>query len=272
MLLRTSSSSPAISWNPISSPEPEFRTRIPKSRSTITLSYLPPSASSLDLSTKPTMSRAVSSPDLRHHGAFMRRTAFPQPDVIEEERIDWERLLTNSGLGEAEMATECEVSGGEGGGRDGRRKCGGGGEGKGRREEGVDGYYLEMIEANPGNSMILGNYAKYLKEVRGDLVKAEDYCGRAILANPNDGNMLAMYADLIWQRQKDATRAEDYFDQAVKAAPDDSYVLASYAHFLWDAEEEQEEEHGELGASTTDHHPHHFLNGVDHAPRLATAS
>ncbi|GAB2232544.1 hypothetical protein Droror1_Dr00011583 [Drosera rotundifolia] len=271
MLLRTSST--PISWNPISSPEPEFRSRITKSRSTITLSSFSPSPSSLDLSTKPTMCRAVSSPDLSNHGAVTRRTAFPEPDVIEEEKIDWERLLTNSGLGEVEMETECEVSGGEGGGGDGRTRCGGGGgEGKRRREEGVDGYYLEMIEANPGNSMILGNYAKYLKEVRGDLIKAEDYCGRAILANPSDGNMLAMYADLIWQRQKDATRAEDYFDQAVKAAPDDSYVLASYAHFLWDAEEEQEQQHGDLGASTTDHHPHNFLNGVDHAPLIATGS
>ena len=54
-----------------------------------------------------------------------------------------------------------------------------------------------------------------------DFVKAEEYCGRAILASPNDADVLSMFADLIWHGHKHASRAESYFDQAVKAAPDD---------------------------------------------------
>jgi len=61
----------------------------------------------------------------------------------------------------------------------------------------------------------------FLVKVRGDLAKAEEYCGRAILASPSDANMLALYADIIWQTQRDAQRAESYFQQAIKNAPDD---------------------------------------------------
>lgn len=174
------------------------------------------------------------------------------------------------------------VGGGVGGG--GGRICGGGGGWNGGSDGGDDGssgfwesnhgnhstdvYYQKMIEANPGNPLLLSNYAKFLKDVRGDFVKAEEYFGRAILANPNDGNVLSMYADLIWQGHKDAPRAETYFDQAVKAAPDDCYVLASYARFLWDAEEDDEDEEETNMTST----PNFFHGATPTPPPLAAAS
>lgn len=118
-----------------------------------------------------------------------------------------------------------EGGGGGGGGRGGGwDRSDGGGSGfwdKNHGSDSTDLYYRTMIEANPGNPLFLSNYARYLKEVRLDYVKAEEYCGKAILANPNDGEVMSMYADLIWESYKDATRAETYYDQAVKASPDD---------------------------------------------------
>lgn len=184
-----------------------------------------------------------------------------QTRLINHELI----LLSTTGLERAERheveeeihtkAVEQLVVDGGGCGGDGRgKKCGG-------RDGGDDSeywdssnhefdrtnlFYEQMIQANPGNSLLLGNYARFLKEIGGNLVKAEEYCGRAMLANPSDGNVISLYADLIWTAHKDATLANNYFEKAIKIAPNDCYVLASYAHFLWDAgdeEEKNEQEH-----------------------------
>ncbi|KAM5578764.1 hypothetical protein ABKV19_008873 [Rosa sericea] len=173
---------------------------------------------------------------------------------LDEKLVDDEAC----GAGKKECALQTLTVGG-GVGNNGGKICGGGGGRKGsdggdesgfsesNNNHGInntDAYYQKMIQAYPSNPLLLSNYAKFLKEVRGDHDKAEEYCERAILANPNDGDVLSTYADLIWNTQKDAQRAENYFDQAVKASPDDSYVLALYARFLWDAEEDEEEDEG----------------------------
>ncbi|TKY48073.1 hypothetical protein E2542_SST25487 [Spatholobus suberectus] len=157
-----------------------------------------------------------------------------------------------SGAGKKGSRLQTLVMGG-GMGSDGGRICGGY-NGSGRGSDGghgwdfseerdwTDAYYQNMIEANPNNALLLGNYAKFLKEVRGDFPKAKEYLERAILANPGDANVLSLYADLIWQTEKNADRAEGYFDQAVKSAPDDCYVLASYAKFLWDVEDDEDKD------------------------------
>lgn len=117
----------------------------------------------------------------------------------------------------------------------------------------TNSYYRKMLEADPRNSLLLGNYAKFLKEVRGDAIGARDYMERAIVENPSDGLLLSLYADLVWQTSKDARRAERYFERAIQAAPHDSHVLASYAHFLWEAEEA--EDHGDEDAAPSNHFP-----------------
>ncbi|PON58453.1 Tetratricopeptide-like helical domain containing protein [Parasponia andersonii] len=118
--------------------------------------------------------------------------------------------------------------GGGGGGGEGRGGGGGGGDddGGGGDEqfwgrESLDGYYKKMIRRYPEDALLLGNYARFLKEVRGDVVKAEEFCERAILAEPIDGNVLSLYGDLIWHRHRDGPRAQSYFHRAVLHAPND---------------------------------------------------
>ncbi|XP_027331310.1 uncharacterized protein LOC113846831 [Abrus precatorius] len=264
MLLRSSSTPILNSYIPHSnskdSPhEPEILHRIPRTRS-VTLSASSSSLSPIDASPN-RMTRALSETDLsaRHKRKPLSRRIFEEDEESVASAVGFRSrtasfgsaLFSFSELDEGEdgvglmddAAARVLVEGGGGGGAGGWDNSDGGGSGYWDSNPGNDStdlYYRTMIEANPGNPLFLSNYARYLKEVRGDYVKAEEYCGRAILANPNDGNVLSMYAELLWESHKDASRAETYFDQAVKAAPDDCYVLASYAHFLWDADEEDD--------------------------------
>ncbi|MBA0661582.1 hypothetical protein Goklo_005860, partial [Gossypium klotzschianum] len=200
------------------------------------------------------LTRAVSETDLRDlvvpkiktvhkNGGILNGVCVEEEEVEKEEAgFDW---WIASSLGVEE---ECGIGGGGG------NICGGGGRGGGDGSDGSDNewgywdsnngkdstdtYYQKMIQANPGNSLLLSNYARFLKEVRGDLVRAEEYCGRAILANPNDGNLLSIF------------------------------VLASYARFLWDAEEEDDEEE-KAGEKFSNGSDQSFFHG---APPLAAAS
>ncbi|ESQ27041.1 hypothetical protein EUTSA_v10018894mg [Eutrema salsugineum] len=183
-----------------------------------------------------------------------RGTAYGRKISDPSSTIFMERLFSSSGLGEKVRDDDHHhhdldtlASGGGGGmGSSGGKRCNGGGVGGsdvdgGGSEDATDTYYREIIDLNPGNSLFTANYAKFLKEVRGDMKKAEEYCERAILGNTNDGIVLSLYADLILQNHGDRKRADSYFQQAAKLSPEDCYVQASYARFLWDVEEEEEE-------------------------------
>ncbi|CAI9769846.1 unnamed protein product [Fraxinus pennsylvanica] len=108
--------------------------------------------------------------------------------------------------------------------------------------ESTDSYYQKMIEANPSNSLLLANYAKFLKEVKGDFAKAEE---------------MLLESKLI-------------LIELLKLTPNDCYVLASYASFLWDAEGEEEVEN-QYEIDETDFPPK-FFQEASRLPPLAAAS
>lgn len=64
----------------------------------------------------------------------------------------------------AMVTVGCGVGGGLGGGGGFGRKCGKDGDSD-NWSGSMDLHYQNMIEANPGNSMILSNYARFLSEV-----------------------------------------------------------------------------------------------------------
>ncbi|KAL9398528.1 hypothetical protein Peur_007489 [Populus x canadensis] len=304
MLLRSSSTPILNTWIPPHSkepsPEPESLHQIQKSRSiSLTASYSSSfsSISSQDHDSIRRMTRAFSETDLRDLSVPKRKPSNRILNGISvDEEVEEEVEKNVSFLESGWFFEGCEVgvkgesdsgmlgvmvTGGGSDGGGGKFYGGGGpdfgddgGSGFGESNKGIestDVYYRKMIEADPGNPLLLSNYAKFLKEVRADFVKAEEYCGRAILASPNDADVLSMHADLIWHSHKHASRAESYFDQAVKAAPDDCYVMASYARFLWDAEEEEEEE--EQGENIRELLPPTFSHGsTPPLPPLAAAS
>ena len=158
------------------------------------------------------------------------------------------RLLTSTGLDvsasvsvsaaaarEALALVELQGVGGSSGGGNGKALgssggqggVGDGGGGGGDNRAATDTHYRQMIEADPGNSLLLVNYARFLKEVEGDAARAQEYCERAILASPGDAEALSLYAGLVWETSRDAARADDYYSRAVQAAPDDWSVPSS---------------------------------------------
>ncbi|KAK9985004.1 hypothetical protein SO802_034529 [Lithocarpus litseifolius] len=172
----------------------------------------------------------------------------PEEEYVSDSELGSPGLNTNGAGVWPEIGIPVEEPGFSGGGGFGKgRKSGGGDNGIGNDEEKrkMAAYYIEMVKSNPGDSLLLRNYAKFLHEVEKDTVRAEEYYGRAILASPGDGELLSLYGKLIWETQRDGDRAKSYFDQAVYASPHDCMVLGSYAQFMWEAEEEEEEDENE---------------------------
>ncbi|XP_027344658.1 uncharacterized protein LOC113857114 [Abrus precatorius] len=308
MLLRSSSApilSSLVLCSKESSPESEHILHLPRTISVLSLCQ---NFADIDLksSSSPKKKNCMPRSNVcinQQHGKIKESDEVKDPKQITcmKAKASIQELFSSSGLDKGVLDHEECVEGkkdgsrlqtsvmGDGMGSNGGWICGGchgsgrgsdGGHGRGwgfhegndHGRDRTDAYYQNMIEANPTNALLLGNYAKFLKEVRGDYPKAEEYLERAILANPGDGHVLSLYAEMIWQTQKNADRAEGYFDQAIKSAPDDCYVLASYAKFLWDAEEDEEDK----DCPNKLDHNHTYLNdlfqGTNHQPHLTAAS
>ncbi|KAJ6339064.1 hypothetical protein OIU76_008514 [Salix suchowensis] len=152
------------------------------------------------------------------------------------------------------------------GGFGGRSGGGSGGEfdsggGDGGDMHGTEEYYKRMVHENPGNPLVLRNYAQFLYQTKRDLQGAEEFYSRAILADPKDGEILSQYGRLVWESHQDHDRASSYFERGVQASPEDCHVHAAYASFLWETEGGDGVD-GDVPPKDFDAKPPHFLEGA----------
>ncbi|XAR61049.1 hypothetical protein NMG60_11034632 [Bertholletia excelsa] len=173
---------------------------------------------------------------------------------LEENQEHRSEMYLARGLGIDTMSVGVGGGGG-GGGVSTPIAYGGGGGGGGRN---MEEHYKRLVEENPGDPLLLRNYAEFLHEEKRDLARAEEYYSRAILADPEDGEILSKYGKVVWELHRDQDRASSYFERAVQAAPDDSHVHAAYASFLWETEEDEDDDR----ANDPPALPSHFHNGA----------
>ncbi|KAK1270821.1 hypothetical protein QJS04_geneDACA007567 [Acorus gramineus] len=93
--------------------------------------------------------------------------------------------------------------------------------------------YLQAIEQEPNNSMVLSNYAQFLYLVVNDHDRAEEYFKRATKVEPADAETLSRYASFLWMARNDLSAAEETYLEAIAAEPSNTAYAAGYAHFLW---------------------------------------
>ncbi|MBF0128202.1 MAG: hypothetical protein HQM02_13455, partial [Magnetococcales bacterium] len=101
----------------------------------------------------------------------------------------------------------------------------------------------QALEVEPRNPDILGDFALFLQEVRGDLPQAEALFQRALQADPGHGRNLGNFAILLHEGRKDDDRAELYYLRALEAEPENATHLGNLALFLHEirAEDDQAE-------------------------------
>nr|CAB3465082.1 unnamed protein product [Digitaria exilis] len=93
--------------------------------------------------------------------------------------------------------------------------------------------YEQAVADEPGNSLILANFAQFLYLVQNDHDRAEHYFERAVRAEPSDAEALSRYATFLWKARDDLAGAEDAYQEAIAADPGNAHHAAAYANFLW---------------------------------------
>jgi len=101
-----------------------------------------------------------------------------------------------------------------------------------RRSEEADAAYQHALRIDPKHANILGNYALFLTDVRGEHDRAQKLYERALDADPTDAHNLGNYAVFLRTVRGEHDRAQELYDRALDADPTDANILGNYALFL----------------------------------------
>ena len=94
--------------------------------------------------------------------------------------------------------------------------------------------YEQAIAADPSHANNLGNFAVFMKNVRGDQDRAEQLYKQAIAADPSHANNLGNFAVFMTDVRGDEDRAEQLYEQAIAADPSHANNLGNFALFMTD--------------------------------------
>ena len=120
--------------------------------------------------------------------------------------------------------------------------------------------FQRAIDATPEiDATVLGAYAIFLKNIRGDMDQAEDMYRRAIDADPHHANNLGNYATFLHTVRGDMDQAEQMYQQAIGADPHHATVLGAYAAFLETVRGDMDQAE-QLYRRAIDADPHHARN------------
>ncbi|XP_069154473.1 uncharacterized protein [Solanum lycopersicum] len=97
----------------------------------------------------------------------------------------------------------------------------------------TDLVYQMNLTHEPNNTLLLCNYANFLKVFVRDNNRAEECFKRAVQVEPPDAEALCQYAIFLWKVKNDLWGAEEKYQQAVAAEPRNPYYRCTYANFLW---------------------------------------
>ncbi len=92
--------------------------------------------------------------------------------------------------------------------------------------------YEQAIAADPSHANNLGNFAIFMTDARGDQDRAEQLYEQAIAADPSHANNLGNFALFITDVRGDQDRAEQLYEQAIAADPSNANILGNFALFM----------------------------------------